>query len=500
MFAVLRWIRRWREERELLEEAKAREAERQIQREKLDGQLAQALLLTLHQLGTNMDPLIAAQLYNNRFCRLTRLPEELLLRILDFLADDVITLYCLRIVSSTFFRLLHLRADCWKDEWYLQGSRPKWCEFDPWWLHTTLQLQFRRLLQRDGRCDTCARWNDKYVRRVFDDCKFQQEYRRYETHPSDRAVVFRRLYCNPCDNFHDVCQFSSAYQQRLQPAEERRCLGQQGSVQLCEHVQISWASIQTHIETWRQHRRGSEDWQACLNKFKIECHNISHDTRCTPSEAPTWPRARLYVDRYERDTVLLELEWAPHNRIDALPVTTNGRIPAPDLRAQFRMLRHLGPVDTLYPPGRPGALPEMACFQPLSSFGRYTYYNTGGDDEAPPPPPISSRLILPSRLSRRHGDNTQHVDIRFHRLKRLMDDSRTDISNHCLVVGYRKSIVICMTAELTDPTVKVNPTRQWLYAMDTSTYPHPQARQIRPQCEDEACVNYYRRQKNDFYV
>ncbi len=39
-----------------------------------------------------MDPLIAVQVYNNRFCPFGRLPEELLLQILDVLDDDAVTL------------------------------------------------------------------------------------------------------------------------------------------------------------------------------------------------------------------------------------------------------------------------------------------------------------------------------------------------------------------------------------------------------------------------
>lgn len=92
MFFLTRWIRKRREARQLLQFLK----ERQIELERRDNQQAQALLLTLYGLQRYMDPLIAAQVYNNRSCPLNRLPEELLLNILNFLDDDAITLHCLR--------------------------------------------------------------------------------------------------------------------------------------------------------------------------------------------------------------------------------------------------------------------------------------------------------------------------------------------------------------------------------------------------------------------
>lgn len=289
---VLGWIRQRHEELQLLAKKKAREVARRIQREKHDQQQARALLFTLQELQRTIDPLIAAQVYNQLFCPLTRLPEELLLSILDFLSDDVATLHCLQIVSRTFLRLLYYQSDIWKSAWYVNYADPKRDKGHSLYLHGLLKLQFRRLLQRDGRCKNCKRWNDAYSCRYypFDDCKFQQ----HRGHRGRRA--HGKLYCNPCGSCHYACQFSSANQYpQCELPQGRRCLGQQGSVQLCQHVHISWASIQAYIDEWRQQRKGGESghWQAYLDSFNIECHHASHDTRCTASEAPTWPRARL---------------------------------------------------------------------------------------------------------------------------------------------------------------------------------------------------------------
>lgn len=264
------WMRRTfrglREERHPSKALKAREIEKQRSR---DDERARNLLLALGELQRKMDPLIAAQVYNNRFCPLiSRLPEELLLCILDFVRDDFPALLCLRITARIFLRLLNSeRIYLWGSSASLRGER-----FN---LGGSVRLQFRRLLQRDGRCNSCKRWNDTHAQ-ALDFCKFQQTYRVRDSQS--------RLYCNACDSYHDVFQFSSGSPLR-QP--KRYCLGQQGAVQLCAHVSISWASIKAHVDSWRQNQCGQGDWQACLVSFKIECYDPTHDTRCRASEAPT---------------------------------------------------------------------------------------------------------------------------------------------------------------------------------------------------------------------
>lgn len=209
-----------------------------------------------------MNPLVAAQTYNSRFCPLTsRLPEELLLCILDFLSDDVVALQCLRLVSRTFFRLLSRGSVIWSE----RRDIPLYIRRNASWLPESEKVQFRRLLQRDGRCDNCKRWNEAHQHSSSDDCKFQQRFRR-----GSRRV----LYCNACDSPHNMCQFSSTNQQPSQNGPGRRCLGQEGSVRLCEHIQITWDTIKTHIEDWRRQQPRGE-WKACLRSFNIECHDKS---------------------------------------------------------------------------------------------------------------------------------------------------------------------------------------------------------------------------------
>lgn len=495
------------------------EAERQIQREKQDYEYGQALKLILHTLQRTTDPLIASQAYNNRFCPLTRLPEELLLNVLDFLRGDDVTLCCLRITSRVFLRLLHSQSKFWTMQISISV---------PLSLGHGMLLQFRRVLQRDGRCENCRRWNNAHVRSCLDPCKFRVSCLRGWPRFFGCEywyLDYGRPHCSACDTDHDVCEFPLAYQQppRAQYLGPQLCLGQQGSVQLCDHVHIAWASVSAHIDDWRRRRQkrregggpeksGEEDnWQACLDNFKIECHDPAHDTRCTASEAPTWPRARLGTSSgfslRDPDIVVLYLEWTPHGRIDALIPTADGRIPATELRALFRRLRRTGPADILYPPGRPEALPEMACFTPSFpihyEMEEHEERNEDAENTPPPPPPRS----VPSPSSKQRelspycgrirgnsliGKNSRRLDIRPHWLS---DANNTSNTSQCLIVSYQKAIMVCQTKALTDPAVKLVPSHHWLHAMDPRTYPHQQAEQFRPQCRDEFCTNYYQREK-----
>jgi hypothetical protein len=482
MFILPHRIQQWREERQRTKEKEVREAEWRAQREKRDDEQARALHLTLCELQRAIDPLIATQIYNTHFCPLiSRLPKELLLCIFDFLCDDLVALRCLRIVSKTFFQLLNSRTTVWNKASPIRDNI--------YGLHSVPSHEFRRLLQRDGRCSNCKRWNIKHGFWMYDDCKFQQTL---GLKPS-RAPEYRRwhmLDCDVCQSRHDIHQFPYPYQ--------GRCLGQLGSVQLCEHYQITWGTIKAHIEHWRQQqqfRRG--DWEAWIDNFNIECHDASHDTCCTVSEAPTWPRARLGTSMYKPGFVSLILEWKPHSRMDAFSLTADGQIRVTELRAMFQKLRSLGPADDLWPAAYLGALPEMAFFSSSSCNGRFVYYKTGEDDKVGPPPELSPPLPPASSLSTAHHHEQvwrgKKLDIRPHYRK---DTSGTTLSSQCLVVSYKKDILVCSIAAMMDHTSRLVPTDHWLHAMDTRTYPHPRVSHIRPECRVVACVNYYRRRKD----
>ncbi|MBE3046667.1 F-box-like domain-containing protein [Candidatus Bathyarchaeota archaeon] len=254
------------------------------------------LVVTLDELERTIDPLIAARAYNYRNSPLGILPDELLLHILDRIGDDVVTLYCLRRVSRTFRRLIY-EPRIWK-------CMRSMISFECTWL---LEREPRRCIQqrlrRDGMCYECRSKG----------ASVPAENRRH-------AMIHRflfdgwpgRIHCSSCGTHHDAQLFSSCDEKLYGPG--RGCLGCQGAVRLCEHVYLPWSDIENHMERWRKRRPGEwgdSDWDACLGDFVVECRDPSHDTRCTPDENPTRPRAILQLDIPKSDQVKLTLEWSP---------------------------------------------------------------------------------------------------------------------------------------------------------------------------------------------
>ena len=493
MFAPLRWIRKRqgycprKGPKTRGDNWQTQEKQEQQQEQQLEQQQPQ-MFLTLHELQRTMDPLVAAQVYNNRFSPLARLPEELLLLILESLSDDAPTLHCLRIVSRTFFRLTY-QPRIWR---HIGHSYPP--DVLPSmgmavYLRSDMAGRLRLLLERDGQCDNCRRWSEAHPRvpGLPNRCKFRPF--EFEKH----CCIYNSLYCHACGSLHNPYQFSSFYQQ--DGRQERQCLGHQGSVKLCEHVQIKWASIRGHITDWQQRKPG--DWHACLDSFSIECHDPSHDMRCTAEEAPTWPRARLRIAASNSDLVVLNLEWAPHSGLDYFTATADARLPASDLRALFRKFRQ-GPAGILFPSNRPDYFPELACFYSSLSGFHCVQYELG--DNKTQPSPTTKTLISQSPLrfrfdvSRYHsrwyglGENGQRIDIKIHCPRGTSNSSNST----CLIVIYECDILVYKT---TDGT-KVNPTHEWLHAMDPDTYPHPQASHVRPLCRNETCMNYYQTRRS----
>ena len=319
------------------------------------------MVLTLRDLQRTMDPGIAGQVYNNNYSPIIRLPNELLLYILHCLGDDIIALLCLLLVSRIFRHLIK-EPDIWI--YVLAASLP----YESWHsrnyllcLPRDVRKQYRQRLYRDGMCNQCKLWCNVPIQgweqrsRATYQCQFETLGlpRQFGT-----LGLPRQLYCNACDSYHDELEFSKSNQNLN--IRERQCLGREGAVQLCEHVHISWATIEAHIADWQP--RNPRDWQDCLNHFNVKCYDPSHDTRCSDEESPTWPQACLQSSIYDDNLVLLNLEWKPHSGLNAFTPTPDGQAPASELRTLFSRYRQgaAGIIFLSYPSN---PLPEMACFR-----------------------------------------------------------------------------------------------------------------------------------------
>lgn len=251
----------------------------------------------------------------------------------------------------------------------------------------------------------------------------------------------------------------------IETYQRRQCLGQLGSIQLCEHAHISWAQIRSHIDTWRQQQCGDgpKDWRSCLNGFNVECHHASHDKRCTDAQRPSWPRATLGISLNSQNVVLI-LGWAPHCRVDVLDPTADGLIPAPKLRDLFRNLRRIGPVSLLCPGHRyPDALPEMGCLR--ASIGSpgpcvlYKVIETTHPSRCPGwESPMPGKNIC---MFYGTGHNGRDVSMKSHRLQQDSPApglTASAIDSRCLAIRYYKDILICRIEDMSDQTAKILPT------------------------------------------
>lgn len=412
-----------------------------------------------------IDPLIAVRLHNKKHSRILQLPEEVLLQIVSHCCSDdsIVTLYCLRRVSQTF-RCLIYEPSIWKYTSTPPPADNDMYETEYFWnLPTEQWKQLKQHLLRDGLCTEC-----KLIRlgHYIPGCKFYSE-------------TSRSLYCQKCDSLHDTHEFSLS---STDTERGRQCLGRQGGVQLCEHVHIYWADIENHITYWKEAKsRGY--WRHCLDSFNIECRDPSHKTHCSAGLPTTGPRARL-ASTWEG--VVLDLEWKAHSGLMTLAITPDGhaRLPAPELRALFERYR-AGTGGILFP-SYPCAnsLPEMTCFSRPGCV--CVHYE---DISAPPPRyDYSGGAFLTPFVDSGGwtGCRASHD---------YQNDSVLSHSRHwevdgpvCVLTTYSCTIRICCKKD-----TKVNPSHEWLHAMDPDTYDTPHAGDQRFLCKNRDCMAYYRR-------
>ena len=447
-----------------------------------------------------IDPFVAAQLHNIKKCRLTRLPQELLLCILEHIGDDAVTLRCLRRVSRIFRRLIYDNV-LWE-----RIKVPDWCWSSQFMTETTSRLSedeeklLKQHLQSDGMCKNCRLWCDvpatgwlasliqtvnlATTRQVSGyECKFQSKG--------------PRLLCNGCGTRQSTQNFADYEKDPFNPG--RRCLGRQGAVQLCEHVHILWEDIENHFAEWERRIPGEwglRDWWACLEDFFIECHDPSHDRRCTAEESPTWPRASLRTGNKKRNAVLLSLEWSPHSGMGVFTRNADGRARAEDLRRLFRKFRR-GTAEILFPSHRTNHLPEMACFK--SDKCDCLYYNTEGIEMSESEKGSRHGLLAWFRANYPFLAESEHVHSTFRGYSDLWIEGvsmtthwPTHSDSSCLITTYERKFFVFNRED--QGTKKMNPGHAWFHAMDPESYPRPEGLEL-PFCNRKNCMNYFRRPK-----
>lgn len=361
-----------------------------------------------------MDPLLAARLYNNRHCPLPSLPNEILLYILRYLADDILSLHCLRRVCSIFRRFLDvgmMRRLCTPRNIILGSMGYR--------LEPKLQAEFMQYLERDGLCNQC-----KEKGKISYYCPFKLR---------NGFVAVR----------------------------SDKHFGRHGAVQLCEHRYITWSTIENHIMDWwkRCKQEGvAMKWKECCDSFLIECDDPSHNRPCRRGGTPTRPRARLQEKPLSRG-VTLSLDWDPHHRI---PQEEDGRIPAAKLKDILGKYRD-GPGGILLPAYPSNQLPELACLSP----GKYKWNglylegeDVGGDlgNRGKRTPPRTKFMYM-----RRKGFQYEDAEM----VKMDVHASLARKGKKCIMTTYRRVMLICGKKDIGKG---LPPTHAWLHAMDPKTY------------------------------
>lgn len=441
------------------------------------------------------DPLLAAQIKNMKESRLVRLPEELLLCVLDSIGDDVVALFCLRRVSRKFRRVINTQRIWNNMRLPLSWQRKETCTDTPSVFSSDERQQMHQLLRHDGMCDDCKPWC-RVSPQGWSICVTQLLIMYAISHRIDGACKFQsfssdRLDCHGCGTGQNVGTFAPADQDPSYKGY-RQCLGRQGAVQLCEHVSVYWDDIESHMMEWKKRRPGGwdeEDWKACMDHFRVECRDPSHEEECAVGDGPMWPQARLENAVSGPRTVVLLLEWSHHSRLDALTYHPGGRARASDIRALIKKCRE-GAGGILFSSAHPDSLPEMACYD--STKCRCLYYQVKGDEtpvtESPQPNhrlPLFPKCGHTHRVSRGSPDHlTESVDATNH--------GATGADPSCLVMRYQRRVALFKKADRR--TKNMNPGHAWFHAMDPGTYPRPSGLHL-PLCKREGCMNHCRRPK-----
>ncbi|KAK3364345.1 hypothetical protein B0T25DRAFT_61510 [Lasiosphaeria hispida] len=314
------------------------------------------------------DPLVADTLYNATYSPLCRLPEEVLLRIMDLL--DPIGLQCLRRTSRLFLRLFcDDRFDHYHDLTglvnrgiYLPGPPI----FSPWvrsrrvlecmYPRTPGVAPLHQLLQRDTASSICSA------------CRENREARQAwnRTLRVSGASDTTSRHCVPCGLHHPLAYFSRI----------RRCIGRRGHVRLCEHQDcvITWDTV---VRYGKQLARLDLPEPArirllvCRDKSHLPAHH--HGRRADGDEAGYCPS--ITITGSKSTAIRLYMEWTGHVLLvpQGYPAGNPGgqerkkkeRMTPTNMVRLLKRFRRDAPAEFIVPQSAPGcALPEMRCFDP----------------------------------------------------------------------------------------------------------------------------------------
>ena len=175
----------------------------------------------------SMHPIIAAAFHNRTKSPLCRLPDAILVRLMQL--SDRVTVECLRPCSRTFLRLFPAACADARDFTTRHADQYPWPTSELRWLPGEKQT-FISLLERDVYCEDCreARRSTDWQARVA-------------------ALTRTYLHCSGCRADHPACLFSARERKRASQSE-RICIGHEGHMRLCKHAVVPWSLVCSEAE------------------------------------------------------------------------------------------------------------------------------------------------------------------------------------------------------------------------------------------------------------
>ncbi|KAK0716143.1 hypothetical protein B0H67DRAFT_645801 [Lasiosphaeris hirsuta] len=173
-----------------------------------------------------MHPLMAAAHQNSTKSNLCRLPDAILIRLMQ--ASDKTTVKCLG--RRIFLRLFPAAFDLAKTLSLHYLDRYPW-SVSTRKLSTEENANLLSLLARDAYCKHClsARQAPDWEARVA-------------------ALAKTYLHCFGCNTEHPACLFSVRQRNRTWGKSKQICIGHQGYMRLCKHVTVPWSSVVAEAE------------------------------------------------------------------------------------------------------------------------------------------------------------------------------------------------------------------------------------------------------------
>ena len=240
-----------------------------------------------------MDPIVAPAYYNLTQSPLCRLPDEVLLDIMEYL--DLPSLMCLRQTSRIFLILFSSPS--------FRKYHPPWAEDDlsswtpPCILSSAECERFRSLIDKDKFCPDCL------------NARIQGD-----RNSKLKTLMTRMLYCNTCEMKRSALFFSASQRfTNFTGRKKRVCLAHEGYMRICQHAVLRWADIRG----WIDEQARSE--QKC---FRVTlCSDPSHCFTCDSGGLDEYNGIHAILEK-DFGTTTFTITWNAHVSLEPFRMPT----------------------------------------------------------------------------------------------------------------------------------------------------------------------------------